>query len=79
MQNNDRSSATFQFTFRHASPQDSNPRRGRTPPIVLGAVAAISLLSGCASARVQGDSDPWKYNPNTGYPAVGAPSWGTHL
>jgi hypothetical protein len=43
--------------------------------MVLGAIMAMALLSGCASAHLQGDSDPWKYNPTTGYPAVGGPRW----
>jgi len=40
--------------------------------VALGAAMALVLLTGCASVPVQGDSDPWQYNPNTGYPAVGA-------
>ena len=40
--------------------------------LALGAGMALVLLSGCTSVPVQADSDPWKYNPNTGYPAVGA-------
>ena len=40
--------------------------------LALGVGMALVLLSGCASVPVQADSDPWKYNPNTGYPAVGA-------
>ena len=28
--------------------------------MLLGAVTAMILLNGCASANVQGDSDPWK-------------------
>ena len=43
--------------------------------VVLGASMVILLLNGCASAPVQQDSDPWKYNPNTSYPAVGAAGW----
>ena len=43
--------------------------------MLLGAAIAIILLNGCASAGVQWDSDPWKYNLNTGYPAVGGPPW----
>jgi len=41
--------------------------------MLLGAIIGIILLSGCASARSHGDSDPWKYNNNTGYPAVDGP------
>jgi len=45
--------------------------------LALGAAMALVLLNGCSSVPVQGDSDPWQYNPNTGYPAVGAghPWW----
>jgi hypothetical protein len=44
----------------------------RAALVTLGAAMALVLLSGCASVPVHGDSDPWKYNPSTGYPAVGA-------
>jgi len=40
------------------------------------AVLLVILLNGCASLTGSGDPDPWHYNPNTGYPAVGGPSWG---
>jgi len=43
--------------------------------MVLGAIIAMALLSGYASPHAQGNSDPWKYNPNTGYPALGGPRW----
>ena len=45
--------------------------------VALVAVMALVLLSGCASVPVQGDSDLGQYNPNTGYPVVGAghPWW----
>jgi hypothetical protein len=51
-------------------------RRLHAHLLILGAALAMLLLSGCASTNVRGDSDPWQYNPNTGYPAVGGPSWG---
>lgn len=41
----------------------------------LGAVLALTLLSGCASSNVGGSADPLEYNPNTGYPAVGDLPW----
>jgi hypothetical protein len=41
--------------------------------MLMGAVTAMVLLSGCASASVASDSDPWTYTPSTGYPAVGGP------
>ena len=43
--------------------------------MVLGAILAMALLSGCASPNVQSDSGPWNYNPETGYPASGGPRW----
>ena len=39
--------------------------------VALAAAMALVLLNGCTSVPVQRDSDPWRYNPNTGYPAVG--------
>ena len=48
------------------------PAKGiRAGIVALGAAMALVLLNGCASVPVQADSDPWQYNPNTGYPAVG--------
>jgi len=45
--------------------------------VLLLAISTILVLAnGCASVSSQTDSDPWQYNPNTGYPAVGGPSWG---
>jgi len=52
---------------------ESHAGQLQTRLMLLGAIMAIILLSGCASVRVQGDSDPWKYNTNTGWPAVGGP------
>jgi len=54
------------------------PAKGiRQGIVALGAAMVLVLLNGCASVPVQADSDPWHYNPNTGYPAVGAgfPWW----
>ncbi len=39
--------------------------------VVLGLSLALGLLDGCTSVPVRGDTDPWQYNLNTGYPAVG--------
>ena len=39
--------------------------------VALGAAMALVVLNGCTSVPVQEDSNPWQYNPNTGYPAVG--------
>lgn len=44
--------------------------------IVALAAVALLLVNGCASVYSQGDADPWRYNPNTGYPLVGGPSLG---
>lgn len=43
---------------------------------LLGAALAVMLLNGCASVGSSEASDLYQYNPNTGYPAVGGPSWG---
>jgi len=43
---------------------------------MLGAALLVTLLNGCASVGTSVASDPWQYNPNTGYPAVGGPTWG---
>lgn len=43
--------------------------------VVLGAVMALAILSGCASAPVGGSSDPYQYNTATGSPAVGIYPW----
>jgi hypothetical protein len=43
---------------------------------IIGAALSLMLLNGCASVATSVTSDPWQYNPNTGYPAVGGPTWG---
>lgn len=43
--------------------------------MVLGAVLAMALLTGCASPHLRSDSDLLNYNSDTGYPAVGGPRW----
>ena len=43
--------------------------------VVLGAVMALAILSGCASAPAGGTSDPYQYNTATGTPAVGSYPW----
>ena len=43
--------------------------------ILLGLFAIVTafiLLSGCATKSARADADMWKYNLETGYPAVGA-------
>ncbi|MDQ1390887.1 MAG: hypothetical protein QOF56_4341 [Acidobacteriaceae bacterium] len=50
-------------------------RSSRSPIVPLATLAAlllIILMSGCASTNLD-DSDPFKYNPNTGYPYIGGP------
>jgi hypothetical protein len=39
--------------------------------VSLAAIFAL-MSSGCASTNVA-DTDPYKYNPNTGYPFIGGP------
>lgn len=46
--------------------------RIQTAALMLLAVAALAFLSGCATPAGAGGPDPTEYNPNTGYPAVGA-------
>ena len=62
-------------TAKSARPNAS--KKIRAGIVALGAAMALVLLNGCTSVPVQGNSDPWKYNANTGYPAVGAgfPWW----
>jgi uncharacterized protein YceK len=43
---------------------------------MLGAALLVMLFNGCASVATSTASDPWQYNPNTGYPVVGGPFWG---
>jgi len=43
---------------------------------IVGAVLLLILINGCASVSGSKDRDPWRYNYNTGYPAVGGPTWG---
>jgi hypothetical protein len=43
---------------------------------MLGTVLLVILLNGCASIATSKDPDPYKYNPATGYPVVGGPSFG---
>jgi len=59
---------------RGESTPPTRPKTNRpwAPLIALCAVMVVILLSGCASPSV-GDCDPYKYDPNTGYPFVGGP------
>lgn len=43
--------------------------------VAIGAVLALAILSGCATSSVGGSADPYQYNTETGYPAVGGPLW----
>lgn len=46
---------------------------------MLGAVLSVMLLDGCASmggSEEPGQPSPFQYNPTTGYPAIGGPTWG---
>lgn len=42
----------------------------------LAIITALVCLSGCATQHAQRDANPWSYNPNTGYPAVGQTAMG---
>ncbi len=54
----------------------SNVSRGiRVGVAILVAVIALVMVNGCASVPAQANADTWQYNPNTGYPAVGARPW----
>ena len=44
--------------------------------LLMAALAWVLVSTGCASMRSADDSDPMKYNPGTGYPAVGYYGWG---
>ena len=68
-------SSGFSRPLRRSPLREANYSGTQVGLMVLGAIMAMALLSGCASPQVQGDSDPWKYNPTTGYPAVGGPRW----
>lgn len=43
---------------------------------ILAASLLVILLNGCASVATSAAHEPWKFNPNIGYPAVGGPSFG---
>jgi hypothetical protein len=76
MEHEDTASRKSSLKCRTTPPAGPNANRLQTRLMLLCAVMAMILLGGCASTSVQGDSDPWKYNPDTGFPAVGGPSWG---
>jgi hypothetical protein len=66
MKNNEKPSRESSLKGRTNPPAETNTNRLRTRLLLLGAVMAMILLSGCASARVQGDADPWQYNSDNG-------------
>jgi len=45
---------------------------------MFAAALLVLVLNGCASLAASRDPDPWQFNANTGYPAVGGPlpTWG---
>ena len=56
------------------------PRKTQAALVALLAVMALVLLSGCASVPAQRNSEVLRYNPNTGYPAVGGEfPWVFHI
>lgn len=42
---------------------------------LLGLLAGLVLLAGCATAPLQPTADQYNYNNTTGYPAVGLRPW----
>ena len=43
---------------------------------ILGSICLILLLNGCSSLADSQGPDPTRYNAETGYPAIGGPTWG---
>lgn len=72
MPNNSKSPAGSLHKDRNTLPAKPKANRPRAPLMVLGAVLVVIVLNGCASTNVE-DCDPYKYNPNTGYPFIGGP------
>ena len=62
------------------SDHDSSPSDPKTKIqcnlAMFVAALLVLVLNGCASQAASRDPDPWQYNANTGYPAVGGPRWG---
>lgn len=56
----------------YTSPATSNANRSLAPLLALAAILFVIISAGCASTNVE-DTDPYKYNPNTGYPFIGGP------
>ncbi len=52
------------------------PNHGRKVFGIVGPALLLILINGYASVSGSKDGDPWPYNYNTGYPAVGGPTWG---
>ena len=50
-------------------------RRIQARLVTLVALTVLLMVNGCASVPAQANADTWQYNPNTGYPAVGARPW----
>jgi len=76
MKHKEKASKKSSLKCRTIPPALPNANPLQTRLMHLGAVLAMILLSGCASASLQANSDPWQYNPTTGYPVVGGPRWG---
>jgi len=64
------------------SDHDSSPSDRKTKIqcslAMFAAALLVLVLNGCASLAASRDPDPWQFNANTGYPAVGGPlpTWG---
>ncbi len=53
----------------------SVPLKSAARLVLLGFVAGLLLLTGCASAPLQQSANQYNYNNATGYPAVGLRNW----
>jgi hypothetical protein len=56
----------------YTSPATTNTNRSLALLLALAALLVVIISSGCASTNVE-DNDPYRYNPNTGYPFIGGP------
>lgn len=58
------------------SNRSTDQKRIRLGLGIVGVVLLVMLVNGCASISGSGEPDQNKYNHDTGYPAVGGPSFG---
>jgi hypothetical protein len=50
-------------------------RTSLKPVSILLLAVFFALLTGCSTVPTAEGPDPYQYNPNTGYPAVGYRHW----